>query len=266
MTTPARKPAPARKPIVLVPACNRLLGDHPFHVAGHKYLNAVRLAGATPLIVPSAEPDEIETLLDLADGVLLTGSPSNVHPSHYDEAVHDTDLPLDPLRDSWTLPLIRAALARGLPLFGICRGSQETNVALGGTLYQAVQEAGPYRDHRAPKGEPSAVQYATAHPVDVAPGGVLAQIVDQPRFEVNSLHGQAVRDLAPGLRVEARAPDGVVEAFSLADAPGFNLCVQWHPEWLAADNPVSMQMLKAFGAAVQAWHDQRQPALRQAVP
>lgn len=257
---------PARKPIVLVPACNRLLGDHPFHVAGHKYLHAVRLAGATPLIVPSAEPDEIETLLDLADGVLLSGSPSNVHPSHYNEPVHDAELPLDPLRDSWTLPLIRAALARGLPLLGICRGTQETNVALGGTLYQAVQEAGPFRDHRAPKGEPAHVQYADAHPVQVVPGGVLAQIVAQPRFEVNSVHGQAVRDLAPGLRVEARAPDGLVEAFSVADAPGFNLCVQWHPEWQAADNPVSMQLLKAFGAAVQAWHDQHQPALRQAVP
>ncbi len=257
---------PVRKPIVLVPACNRLLGESPFHVAGHKYLTAVRLAGATPLIVPSAEPDEIEALLDLADGVLLSGSPSNVHPSHFNEPVHDVELPLDPLRDSWTLPLIRAVLARGLPLFGICRGSQETNVALGGTLYQAVQEAGPYQDHRAPKGEPNAVQYAVAHPVDVVPGGVLAQIVGLPRFEVNSLHGQAVRDLAPGLRVEARAPDGLVEAFSAPAAPGFNLCVQWHPEWQAADNPVSMQMLKAFGKAVQAWHDRRQPALRQAVP
>ncbi len=257
---------PVRKPIVLVPACNRMLGDFPFHVAGHKYLTAVRLAGAMPLIVPSAEPDEIEALLDLADGVLLSGSPSNVHPRHFNEAVHDHELPLDPLRDSWTLPLIRAALARGLPLFGICRGAQETNVALGGTLYQAVQEAGPYQDHRAPKGESAAVQYAAVHPVDVAPGGVLAGIVDQSRFEVNSLHGQAVRTLAPGLRVEARAPDGLVEAFSVADARGFNLCVQWHPEWQAAANPISLQMLKAFGTAVQAWHDRHQPALRLAVP
>mgnify|MGYP001195958783 CR=1 FL=1 len=256
----------ARKPIVLVPACNRLLGESPFHVAGHKYLTAVRQAGAMPLIVPSAEPGEIDALLDLADGVLLSGSPSNVHPSHFNEPVHDLGLPLDPLRDSWTLPLIRAALARGLPLFGICRGAQETNVALGGTLFQAVQEAGPYQDHRAPKDEPAAVQYAAAHAVDVEPGGVLAGIVDQARFEVNSLHGQAVRALAPGLRVEARAPDGLVEAFSLADAPGFNLCVQWHPEWQAADNPISLQMLKAFGAAVQAWHDRHHPAPRQAVP
>jgi putative glutamine amidotransferase len=133
------------KPLVLVPACNRQLGDHPFHIAGQKYVDAVRLAGCTPLIVPTAEADEIPGLLALADGVLLTGSPSNVHPSHFGEDVHDPSLPLDPARDAWTLPLIRQALALGLPLFAICRGTQETNVALGGSLHQAVQEWGRSR-------------------------------------------------------------------------------------------------------------------------
>lgn len=253
------------KPIVLVPACNRLLGDHPFHIAGKKYVDAVRLAGATPLIVPTALPEELDALLDLADGVLLTGSPSNVHPRHFDQDVHDPSLPLDPDRDAWTLPLIRRVLAIGMPLFAICRGAQEANVALGGTLHQAVHQVGPHIDHRAPQGQSAEVQYAPAHAVDVVPGGLLAQIVERMRFEVNSLHGQAVHKLAPGLRVEARAPDGVIEAFSAAEAKGFNLCLQWHPEWQAAANPQSMQMLQAFGQAVRAYRE-RHKTVRHPIP
>lgn len=247
------------KPLVLVPACNyQQSGGHGQHTVGRKYVDAVRLAGCTPLIVPTAEPDEIDALLALADGVFLTGSPSNVHPSHFDEDVHDPSLPLDPERDAWTLPLIRQALAIGLPLLAICRGTQETNVALGGSLHQAVQEVGPYADHRAPHGQPAEVQYAPQHPVQVQPGGRLAAILGaaHTRFDVNSLHGQAVKRLAPGLRIEAVAPDGIVEAFS-ADTPGFNLCLQWHPEWQAATNPVSMQLLDAFGEAARAWRANR---------
>lgn len=246
---------PNSKPVVLVPACNRPIGDHAFHVAGKKYVDAVRLAGALPLVVPSAEPGELDTLLDMADGVLLTGSASNVHPRHFDEAVHNPALPLDPVRDAWTLPLIPKVIARGMPLFAICRGAQEANVALGGSLHQAVQEVGPYADHRAPVGQPADVQYGPAHEVQVLAGGVMAGLVPAPRFTVNSVHGQAVSRLAPGLRVEARAPDGLVEAFSVIDAVGFTLCVQWHPEWQAADNPVSMALLRAFGAACLAYHD-----------
>jgi putative glutamine amidotransferase len=245
------------KPLVLVPACNRVVGRHPFHVAGKKYIDAVRLAGCIPLVVPDATPDELEALLDSADGLLLTGSPSNVHPSHFDEAVHDPSLPLDPERDAWTLPLVPKALERGLPFFAICRGAQETNVALGGSLHQAVHEIDGHMDHRDPDDEPLEVQYAPAHSVDVLPGGVLARLLQQDRIQVNSLHGQAVNRLAAGLRVEARAPDGVIEAFSKPDAPGFNLAVQWHPEWQAASNPVSMAMLSAFGAACAAYRDQR---------
>ena len=247
----------AAKPIVLVPACNRLLGHHLFHIAGKKYIDAVRLAGCQPLVVPSASLDELDALLDLADGLLLTGSPSNVHPSHFDEGVHDPSLPLDVARDAWTLPLIPKALARGVPLLAICRGSQETNVALGGSLHQAVQEVPGLQDHRSDDTAPVEVQYGPAHPVKVAPGGVLARVLDRAEFDVNSLHGQAVNRLAQGLRVEARAPDGVIEAFSSPAAPGFNLCVQWHPEWLAASNPVSMQILHAFGAACRARQTQK---------
>lgn len=248
---------------MLVPACNRVLGQHPFHVAGKKYVDAVRLAGALPLIVPSVEPQQIDTLLDLADGILLTGSPSNVHPQLYGEPVHDSKLPLDPGRDGWTLPLIARALERGIPLLGICRGFQEANVALGGSLFQAVQEQPGKMDHRAPEGESAERQYAPAHAVQVQAGGLMERwFGPAAQLQVNSVHGQGINRLAPGLRVEALAPDGLVEAFSVEQAPAFSLCVQWHPEWLAADNPVSVTLLKAFGAACQAYRDTHRPPSR----
>jgi len=236
------------KPVVLVPACSRQLGDHPFKIAGRKYLEAVRLAGCQPLIVPWAEDGDVDALLDLADGVLLSGSPSNVHPSNFDQAVHDPALPLDPERDDWTLPLIRRALARGIPVLGICRGAQEMNVALGGTLHQAVHETAGRSDHRADDTRPVEVQYGPSHEVRLVPGGVLAGLLPE-QFTVNSIHGQAVDRLATGLRVEATSPDGVIEAFSAPACPGFALAVQWHPEWRAADNPQSIAMLQAFGRA-----------------
>ncbi|HEX6364322.1 MAG TPA: gamma-glutamyl-gamma-aminobutyrate hydrolase family protein [Albitalea sp.] len=240
-------------PVVLVPACNRMLGQHPFHVAGRKYVDAVRLAGALPLVVPPVPPEEIDALLDLADGVLLTGSPSNVHPSHFGEDVHDATLPLDPERDTWTLPLVPRALARGIPLFGICRGFQETNVALGGTLHQAVHHVPGRHDHRGASDAAPEVTYGLAHEVRVEPGGVLERVLGERSVRVNSVHGQGVNRIAEGLRVEARAPDGLVEAFSAPAAPGFNLCVQWHPEWQAASNPVSQRLLAAFGDACRAY-------------
>jgi putative glutamine amidotransferase len=242
--------APRHKPLVLVPACNRMLGGHPFHVCGRKYVDAVRLAGCLPLVVPNASPDDLPALLDLADGLLLTGAPANVHPNHYGEEVHDPSLPLDPQRDAWTLPFIREALARGMPLIGICRGAQETNVALGGTLHQAVQEVEGHLDHRADDTLDVEQQYDhTAHDVEVMPGGVLDALLETKSFRVNSLHGQAVKHPAEGLRVEARAPDGVVEAFSVEGVPGFNLLVQWHPEWRAEHNAVSRRLFEAFGRA-----------------
>jgi putative glutamine amidotransferase len=237
-----------------------MIGAHPFHVAGKKYVDAVRLADTLPLIVSSAESDEIDTLLDLADGVMLTGSPSNVHPSHFGEDVYDPTLPLDEVRDAWTLPLIRRTLERGIPMLAICRGAQETNVALGGSLHQAVHEIDGHHDHRAREGLPAEDQYAPVHEVKVAPGGVLSQLIGRESFEVNSLHGQAVSRLAPGLRIEASAPDGVVEAFSKPDAAGFNLCLQWHPEWKAASNPVSLALFKAFGLACKSYRDRRSGA------
>ena len=253
-------------PIVLVPACHRRLGEHPYHIAGRKYVEAVRLAGALPLVVPRLETGEIDAALDLAHGVLLTGSPSNVHPSHFGEGVHDPALPLDPERDAWVLAMVPRVLARGLPLFAICRGAQEANVALGGSLHQTVHQVPGLADHRADDSQPAAMQYAPVHRIDVVRGGVLEAITGLASFQVNSLHGQGVKRLASGLRVEAVAPDGLVEAFSMADAPGFNLCVQWHPEWQAADNPVSMRLLQAFGAAVHQYRDRVRGPLPRLVP
>jgi len=250
MNPPARRP-----PVVLVTGCNRQLGEHSFHVAGRKYVDAARLAGALPLIAPPFEESELPALLDAVDGVLLTGSASNVHPMHFGQTVRDPQLPLDPQRDAWPLPLVRLLLARGQPMLAICRGTQETNVALGGSLHQAVQEVAGLQDHRADNATPAAVQYGPAHTVDVVPGGVLERIVGQRRFEVNSVHGQGVQRLATGLRIEALAPDGLIEAFSLPTAAGFNLCLQWHPEWQAEHNPQSLAILQAFGAALRDWRD-----------
>lgn len=258
--------SPPRKPVVLVPACNRMLGEHTFHMAGKKYTDAVRLAGCQPLIVPTASVDELDALLDLADGLLLTGSQSNVHPSHFAEEVHDPSLPLDADRDAWTLPLIPRAIERGIPLFAICRGFQEVNVALGGSLHQAVHGAPDRHDHRAQKEAAAEVQYGLAHDVLVQPGGVLASVLQERRIRVNSVHAQGVNRLAKGLRIEALAPDGLVEAFSVADARGFNLSVQWHPEWQAASNPVSTRLFNAFGSACTAYRSRHRAHLRETVP
>lgn len=247
-----------RAPIILLPACNRALADGgEYHTIAQKYVRAARLAGGLPFVVPFATLEEIDDLLDLADGILLTGSPSNVHPSHFDQDVLDPSLPLDALRDSWTLPLVPRTLARGIPLLAICRGLQETNVALGGSLHQAVHTLPGNQDHRADSTKPLDDQYGFAHPIHLSPGGRLATLLNAETVEVNSLHGQAVAELAPGLKVEARADDGVIEAFSMPDAPAFNLCVQWHPEWQAESNPISMKILGAFGAACAARQEQK---------
>ncbi len=232
-------------------------------MVGKKYVDAVRLAGCVPLVVPAATTGELADLLALADGILLTGSPSNVHPSHFGEAVHDPSLPLDPARDDWTLPIIRQAFAQRLPLLGICRGFQEVNVALGGSLYQAVQEQPGLMDHRSDESLPVEQEYGFAHHVTATPSGFFEQHLqglpefEDGRFMVNSLHGQGVKQLAPGLVAEAKAPDGLIEAFSWAGnegvAPAFSLCMQWHPEWLAANNPVSRRVFEAFGQACQAY-------------
>ncbi|MEK7954030.1 gamma-glutamyl-gamma-aminobutyrate hydrolase family protein [Luteolibacter soli] len=245
---------PSSLPLVLVSASHEMLGTRPFLAARCEYIDAVRLAGCLPMITPGGEPDD---LLDLADGILLTGAPANVHPSHFGEDVLDPTLPLDPERDSWTLPLIRRAVERGIPLMGICRGFQEINVALGGSLHQAIHAVPGFNDHREPDSDDLAVRYGLAHEVDIVPGGLLDSILGQPRITVNSAHGQGVNRLAEGLRVEALSPDGVIEAATLPDAPAFNLGMQWHPECQAATNPVSRRIFEAFAEACHAQRNRR---------
>jgi putative glutamine amidotransferase len=241
---------PARAPFVLIPCDNRMLGGHPFHVLGRKYADALHeAAGCYPLMLPGSSATDLAAYAQLADGVLLPGSPANVHPSHFGQEVRDPQLPLDQGRDQVTLPLVRLAVQRGLPLFAICRGLQEINVALGGSLLQAVHEEEGRFDHRADPQDDPDEQYGPSHPVEVVPGGELDRIVGARELQVNSLHGQAIDRLAPGLRVEARAPDGTVEAVHVEAHPGFALAVQWHPEWKVLQNPISQRLFRAFGDA-----------------
>jgi putative glutamine amidotransferase len=248
--------ASMRSPIVLVPACVNRVGAHANHTAQLKYVAAVAEgARCTPLIVPAlGAATDFEALLALADGVMLTGSPSNVHASLYGEEVLDPSLPQDAARDATTLPLIRAAIKRGIPLLAICRGFQEVNVALGGTLYQAVHAVPGMADHRENKEHTLDQQYAPSHRVLLDPGGRMAQILDgATEIRVNSLHGQGINQLAPGLVAEACADDGLVEAYRVADAKGFTLAVQWHPEWRFSENPDSVKLFRAFGDACRAY-------------
>ena len=247
------------RPIVLVPACTCDFGPHEYQAAQSKYVEAVvQGAGCAPLIVPALGAQlDLETMLAACDGIMLTGSASNVHPSHYAEEVLDPGLPQDPARDATTMPLIRAAIRRGIPILAICRGFQEMNVALGGSLHQALHGVEGLMDHRENPDHPLAQQYGTAHTVALAPGGVMARILGPGDIGVNSLHGQGVNLLASGLAVEAHAADGVVEAFSVAGSPGFTLALQWHPEWALADNPVSLKLFGAFGQACRAYRAAR---------
>ena len=247
------------KPVIGISCCIQQVGPHPFHMAGEKYILAAQLgAGGLPLLIPSLgnQLDNL-ALLDSIDGLLLTGSPSNVEPHHYQGPPSAEGTHHDPARDATTLPLIRAAIERGIPLLGICRGFQEMNVALGGSLHQRLHETGLFQEHREDKEQPLDVQYGPAHPVQLSEGGLLASLYSDRQPLVNSLHTQGVERLAPGLRVEAQAEDGLIEAFSLPDAAGWVLAVQWHPEWKVLDNPFYQSIFTAFGNACRAYHAAR---------
>ncbi|MFT7401822.1 MAG: putative glutamine amidotransferase [Hydrogenophaga sp.] len=248
--------------MVWLPADHRLLGDHghqmPFLMLGDKYARAVKIGAlAQPVMFPLADPQQIKELLALVDGVMLTGSPSNVHPTHFDEAVADPSLPLDPVRDALTLALVKACVTEGVPLLGVCRGFQEINVALGGTLHQRVHDVPGLMDHREPKGAPFEAQYAPSHPLALAPGSVFETWAGGPEVMVNSLHGQGINRLAPGLEALGRAPDGVVEAVAIKGARHFAYAVQFHPEWRCEENPFYSAIFEAFGSACRQRHSLR---------
>ncbi len=248
------------KPIVAVSADRRMLEPHASHVVGEKYLRAIiDGAGALPLIVPALADDiDIDELLDRVDGLALTGSYSNVEPKRYGEQPsHDPGFH-DPFRDAMMLPLALRALAKGVPLLAVCRGHQELNVALGGTLHQNVAEVPGYHGHLENKDDPLDVQYGPAHPVTLMEGGLLRRLAGADTKTVNSLHGQGIAKLGRGVTVEAVADDGLIEAFTVDTAPGFNLSVQWHPEWRVTENEFSMAIFKAFGDACRVRARQRQ--------
>ena len=244
---------PRRKPVIGIPADRRILGVHPFHCVGEKYIEAVaRAADAIPVLVPSlGELIAVAELLERIDGILLTGSASNVEPQRYAGPASDADTLHDPHRDALTLPLIPRAIESGLPEFGVCRGFQEMNVAFGGTLWQKVHEVPGLSDHRENKGDPLELQYGPAHEVELVRDGLLHGLAGKDRVTVNSVHAQGVRTLGSALEIEARAPDGLVEAFRVRAAPAFAVAVQWHPEWQVMSNPFSRALFAAFGDAAR---------------
>jgi putative glutamine amidotransferase len=240
-------------PLVLVAADAKEINGIPWQAVTETYLAAiVHGAGAIPLILPSLGPEiDLAALLAKVDGVLLPGSVSNVHPTRYGVAPSPRAHPHDEKRDAVTLPLIAGAVRHAVPLFAICRGMQEMNVALGGTLIAEVHEAPGRHDHRAPDVPDRDRRYAIRQDVTVAAEGKLAAILGAGIIRVNSLHRQAVDRLAAPLAVEATAPDGTVEAVSVKDSVTFAIGVQWHPEyWVRTDAP-SQKLFSAFGRAVR---------------
>jgi len=238
-------------PLVAVPACRKFIAPHPFHAVGEKYIAALAVAaGVMPLLVPAlGDAAVLRGLLTRVDGLMLTGSPSNVEPAHYAGPPSRRGTAADPHRDRTTLPMIREAIDAGVPVLAVCRGFQEVNVALGGTLHQNVQELPGMLDHREDEDAPLERQYGPAHAVDLTPGGRLAALAGATRVDVNSLHAQGVDRLAASLAVEATAPDGLVEGFRLADDARWLLGVQWHPEWRVRDNAFSSALYADFGDA-----------------
>ncbi len=248
-----------RTPIVLIPACSNQVGVHAAHTVQRKYADAVFYGSqCTTLFIPAMGKElDIDVLLDVADGVFLSGSPSNVNAELYGETISQPHLPQDVFRDEVTIPLVRQAVARGIPIFGVCRGFQEINVAFGGSLHQAVHDVDGLNDHREDKAAPLEVQYAVAHPVNLELDSMVAQITGKDQLMVNSVHGQGINRLGDGLIAEAFAPDCLMEAFRIESHPSFGLAVQWHPEWNMLNNPDSLALFAAFGDACRHFHEQK---------
>lgn len=245
------------KPIVAIPADFRELDGNVWHATPHQYVRAaLEGAGVMSLLVPALENgNEADEILDRVDGLLVSGSRSNVHPTLYGREASEADGPFDHGRDATSLALIRRALDRAIPVLAICRGIQELNVALGGTLASEIQTLPGRNDHRKPEGTTLDIAYGIRQTVMVEPGSCLAGVLGAGVVHVNSLHRQAISDLAPNLAVEAVADDGTVEAVSVIGAKAFAVGVQWHPEyWVGRDTP-SNDLFAAFGEAVRRYRD-----------
>jgi putative glutamine amidotransferase len=262
MTTPlassasGNRAAKPRRPVIGIIGNQSLLnGDYPVHTGGRMNSEAVaRVAGCMPVIVP---PDpslvSVEELLEACDGFLLTGGRPNVHPSEYGEEPTPAHGDFDRLRDSITLPLIRACVERGQPFLGICRGFQEVNVAMGGSLYPEIRDLPGRLNHRMPPDGTIEEKFALRHIVRFVKGGVFERLMGAETVMTNTLHGQGICRPGRDIVIDGHAPDGTPEAIYVREAPGFTLAVQWHPEWNAASDPVSRPLFEAFGAAAKDW-------------
>ena len=245
---------PIPQPLIGLSADWKDSDGKPVHTVGDKYVRAIVIgAHGLPLLIPTLgaaiDPADLARRLD---GLCLTGSLSNVHPRFYRSNPGPHAEPYDEARDEIVIPLIREVLSQGVPLLAICRGFQELNVALGGTLHTQVHDVPGRADHRAPSSDDSDVKYGPKHLVRFAPGGAFEKIAGTTEIHVNSLHSQGIDRLAAGLAAEGTAPDGTIEAIRVKDAPAFALGVQWHPEYKADKNPFSMKLYHAFGEACRA--------------
>ncbi len=244
------------KPLIGISCCIKLTGTYGMltHGASDTYVRAVdQVVVGVPMLIPAnGDAADIETLLDRLDGVILTGSRSNVQPALYGGPPHPADMPEDAARDAVTLRLIRAAIARGTPVLAICRGLQELNVALGGTLHQRLQDLPGRLDHSTPLHPDARVRQGKAHAVTLTPGGWLHRLAGVAAVPVNSLHNQGIDRLAEGLVVDAVAPDGTVEGVRMPGAAGFVAGVQWHPEYDFGHDALSRAIFTGFAEALRA--------------
>lgn len=250
------------KPVVAIPADFRSFDGNVWHATPHQYVRAaLEGSGVMAFLVPALEiGNEADDILDRVDGLLVSGSRTNVHPSLYGQQASETDGPFDPGRDATSLPLIRRALERGIPMLAICRGIQELNVALGGTLASEIQDMPGMWDHRKPEVPELDMAYGIRQSVIVKEGTCLAAVLGAGEVQVNSLHRQAISKAAPRLAIEAVAEDGTIEAVSVIGAKAFAVGVQWHPEyWVGRDGP-SSTLFKAFGDAVRSYAAERAQA------
>lgn len=239
------------KPLIGV-TCERAFADGYYwhRVEQHYPIAVVEAVGGIPVLIPALAAKLDKTaLLQRLDGLLLTGGASNIEPDLYGHLSEQSDSPRDRVRDETVLALISRTIELGVPVLGICRGLQEMNVALGGTLHQRVHKVTGKFDHREDEQASIERQYGVAHRVSLQAGGLLAALSNHTEVEVNSVHGQGIDRLAPGLRIEALAPDGLIEAVSLPSATAFTCAVQWHPEWFEQTTPFCRALLAAFGAA-----------------
>jgi len=249
----------SEKPVIAVPACRKFMGIHPFHMVGEKYIAALKDATqGVPWMIPAiGDDDMLDDILTKVDGLFLTGSYSDIEPHHYRGSPSRPGTLHDPERDATVFPLTRKALAIGLPILAVCRGFQELNVILGGTLHQQIHEVEGYSDHREIKDDPIEEQYGPAHKISLMQGSMLRRLADQEIVSVNSLHGQGIDQIAPGVDIEAVAEDGVIEAFKVSDCVGFAYAVQWHPEWKVMENSLSLSIFRAFGDACREYSQKK---------